>query len=71
MGRTNMRDAKAIPELSTVVLRRRVESKGDVLPEGRRGTVVHAWGDGQHYAVEFTEPRSQVVDVERGDITLA
>lgn len=68
----------SIPELSVVVLRHRVESEGEVLAEGRRGTVVHAWDDGKHYLVEFPDedatddwPTSHVVDVERGDIQLA
>jgi hypothetical protein len=59
-----MRSDQAIPELSTVVLRHAVEG----LPEGRRGTVVHAWRDGKHYAVEFTGTVSRVIDLERDDI---
>jgi hypothetical protein len=59
-----------IPEHSVVALRRDFESEGHVLPAGQLGTVVHAWGDGKHYAVEFDKPTSQVVDVERDDIRL-
>jgi hypothetical protein len=58
-----------IPEHSVVALRHDVESEGHVLREGQQGTVVHAWADGKHYAVEFDKP-SQVVDVEREDIRL-
>jgi hypothetical protein len=60
-----------IPELSMVVLRHRVESdEGPVLPEGRSGTVVHAYRDGEHYEVEFEDPACAVT-VTRGDIRLA
>jgi Domain of unknown function (DUF4926) len=60
---------RTIRELSTVVLRRSVESEGHVQPEGSQGTVVYAWDDGKHYLVEFgdeDEP-THVIDVERED----
>lgn len=59
-----------IREHSVVALRRDFESEGQVLPEGQQGTVVHAWGDGKHYAVEFDKPTSRVIDVEEDDIRL-
>lgn len=61
----------AFPELSTVELQHSIERQGEVLPEGRRGIVLHAWDDGRHYLVEFHEPKTQVVDVERDDLRLA
>lgn len=60
-----------IPELSTVELRRSIEAAGEVLPAGWRGTILQTWDDGHHYLVEFTSPKSIVVDVERDDIRLA
>jgi hypothetical protein len=45
-----------------------VERKGRVLPEGGRGTVVHAYRDGEHYVVEFSEPFPCAVTVGRDDI---
>ena len=65
-----MHTARPIPELSTVMLRHAVESKGEVVPEGHLGTVVHAWSDGRHYLVEFTDIPC-VVDVDEDDIRLA
>jgi hypothetical protein len=58
-----------IPELSTVMLRHAVESKGKVVPEGHRGTVVHVWGDGRHYSVEFADIPC-VLDLHEDDILL-
>jgi Domain of unknown function (DUF4926) len=63
---------QVIPDLCTVVLRHSVESKGRVLAKGQHGTVLHAWSDGEHYLVEFTEgPTAYVADVGRDDIYLA
>src|SRR6267142_3404084 len=42
-----------IPELSVVRLTHSFEHDARKLPEGTVGTVVHAWHDGEHYAVEF------------------
>jgi hypothetical protein len=61
------RPIEAIPELRMVVLTHAVESDGTILPEGRSGTVVHAYRDGKHYEVEFEHPACAVT-VERGDI---
>jgi hypothetical protein len=69
--RAAMSAYQIIPELSTVELRHSIEAAGEVLPAGWRGTVLHAWDDGQHYLIEFTSPKSIVVDVERDDIRLA
>jgi hypothetical protein len=60
--------SRAISELSVVMLTHTVEHKARELPEGATGTVVHAWSDGEHYAVEFTEPFQCVVSVARRDI---
>jgi len=57
-----------IPELSVVALRRSVECKGGVVPEGGRGTVVHVYRDGGHYEVEFSEPFRCTVTVAADDI---
>jgi hypothetical protein len=57
-----------IPELSVVTLSHSLEHKARELPEGAVGTVVHAWGDGEHYVVEFTEPFPCVVSLARADI---
>ena len=57
-----------IPELSVVTLTHPFEYKARKLPEGTVGTVVHAWSDGEHYAVEFSEPFPCVVSLARGDI---
>jgi hypothetical protein len=63
-----MSDYRKIEELSMVVLRHPVTSdEGDRLPEGRRGTVVHAYRDGRHYEVEFVDPACAVT-VDRTDI---
>lgn len=45
-----------------------VECKGRVLPEHNKGTVVHAYRDGQHYEVEFSGPFPCTVTVRRDDI---
>jgi hypothetical protein len=60
----------SIPELSVVTLTRPLEHEARELPKGARGTVVHAWGDGEHYAVEFTRPFPCVVSLSRADIQL-
>jgi hypothetical protein len=57
-----------ISELSVVTLTHSLEHKARELPEGSVGTVVHAWSDGEHYAVEFTKPFRCVVSLARGDI---
>lgn len=57
-----------IPELSIVALRHPLEHDGRMLPKGGKGTVVHAYHDGEHYEVEFSEPFSCVVTVRRDDI---
>ena len=57
-----------IPELSVVMLTHSFEHKAGALPEGTIGTVVHAWSDGEHYAVEFTKPFPCVVSLARADI---
>ena len=59
---------KPIPELSVVKLTHSLEHRTRLLPEGTIGTVVHAWSDGEHYAVEFTKPFPCVVSVARTDI---
>ena len=58
----------SIPELGVVDLKRSLEHEGRVLPKGNRGTVVHAYGDGAHFEVEFTEPLACTVTVMRNDI---
>jgi type III restriction enzyme len=57
-----------ILELSVVVLKRPVESKGGILPEGGKGTVVHVYRDGEHYEVEFAEPFPCTLTLRRADI---
>jgi hypothetical protein len=57
-----------IAELSIVVLTRSRACSSGVIPEGSRGTVVHAYGDGMGYEVEFDEPTHCVVTVERDGI---
>jgi hypothetical protein len=60
--------SSSIPELSVVTLTHRYEHEDRELPEGTLGTVVHAWSDGEHYAVEFTKPFPCVVSLARDDI---
>jgi hypothetical protein len=60
--------SRSIRELSIVALRRPVECKGELLPDGSKGTVVHAYSDGEHYEVEFSEPFRCTVTVAAGDI---
>jgi hypothetical protein len=57
-----------IPELSVVTLTHVLEHNAGKFPEGTTGTIVHAWGDGEHYAVEFSEPFPCVVSLTRADI---
>jgi Domain of unknown function (DUF4926) len=52
-----------IPELSVVKLTHPLEHRAKLLPEGAVGTIVHAWSDSEHYAVEFTEPFPCIVSV--------
>ena len=59
---------KPIPELSVVKLTHSLEHRARLLPEGTVGTVVHAWSDGEHYAVEFAKPFACVVSLARADI---
>jgi len=63
-----MNDTLKIPELSVVALRRPVEGKAGVLPEGGKGTIVHVYRDGEHYEVEFVEPFACTVTLRRADI---
>lgn len=60
--------SRPFPELSVVALSHPVECKGAVLPEGGKGTVVHAYRDGEHYEVEFAEPFPCTVTLRRGDL---
>lgn len=62
------RESSSIPELSIVALRHPLEHEGRLLPEGGKGTVVHAYRDGEHYEVEFSEPFPCAVTVARDDI---
>ena len=55
--------AAPIPELSVVRLTHSFEHEARKLPEGIIGSVVHAWSDGEHYAVEFTRPFPCVVSL--------
>jgi Domain of unknown function (DUF4926) len=57
-----------IPELSIVKLTHSLEHRARLLPEGTVGTVVHAWSDGEHYAVEFAKPFPCVLSLARADI---
>jgi hypothetical protein len=59
---------RSIPELCVVALRHPVECKGGVLPQGRKGTVVHVYRDGEHYEVEFAEPFPCTITLRRDDI---
>jgi hypothetical protein len=63
-------ESRCIPELSVVALRHPIKSKDRVLSEGDKGTVVHAYQDGEHYEVEFSEPFPCVVTVRYEDIQL-
>ena len=63
-----MNDTLKIPELSVVALKHPVECNGGVLPEGRKGTIVHVYRDGEHYEVEFAEPLPCTVTLRRDDI---
>ena len=63
-----MDDTLKIPELSVVALRHPVECKGDILPQGGKGTVVHVYRDDEHYEVEFAEPFPRTVTLRRDDI---
>jgi hypothetical protein len=60
--------ASPIAELGVVALSHALERAGALLPAGAKGTVVHAWSDGEHYAVEFAAPFRCVVTVSRSDI---
>lgn len=57
-----------IHELSVVALAHPIQHEAKELPEGTKGTIVHAWSDGEHYAVEFATPFRCVVSVARSDI---
>jgi type III restriction enzyme len=59
---------RSFTELNVVALRHSIECKGAVLPEGGKGTVVHAYRDGEHYEVEFAEPFPCTVTLGRDDI---
>lgn len=54
--------------LSVVALVRPVAHGTGELPQGAVGTIVHAWGDGDHYAVAFAEPFPCVINLARSDI---
>lgn len=56
---------------STVSLKHSIVKGGRRSPEGATGSVVHAYGDGEHYEVEFSQPFHCVVTVGREDIGLA
>lgn len=66
--KTRRRSSRSIPELSVVALKRAVECKGGMVPKGGKGTVVHAYRDGEHYEVEFSEPIPCTVTVSAGDL---
>jgi hypothetical protein len=63
--------SRSIRELSVVALRRPVECKGGLLPQGGKGTVVHVYSDGEHYEVEFSEPFRCTITVAADDIRRA
>jgi hypothetical protein len=56
--------ARSVAELSVVTLGRPVHSNEGVIPAGASDTVVHAYGDGQAYIIEFYEPFHAVATVE-------
>ncbi|HVH78070.1 MAG TPA: hypothetical protein VM782_01660 [Stellaceae bacterium] len=58
----------SIPELSVFALRHARECGGKMLPEGAKGTIVHAYRDGAGYEVEFDEPFHCVLTVGSSDI---
>jgi hypothetical protein len=60
--------SRSVRELSVVALRHPVECKGGVLPKGGKGTVVHVYGDGEHYEVEFAEPFPCTITLRHDDI---
>ena len=62
------KSARPIAELSVVTLSHSLERSGALLPKGAKGTVVHAWSDGEHYAVEFASPFRCVITLSRSDI---
>ena len=55
-------------ELSVVALTHPVETGGQWLPGGAKGTVVAAYADGTGYEVEFEEPFHAVVTLAAGDL---
>ena len=59
---------RPILELSVVATTHPLEHRARELPAGSRGTVVHAWSDGEHYAVEFARPFPCVLSLARDDI---
>jgi hypothetical protein len=57
-------NARAVAELTIVRLGKPVETSQGMVPAGSSGTVVHAYGDGQAYIIEFYEPFHAVATVE-------
>ena len=66
--KTRRRSSRSIRKLSVVSLKRPVECKGGVMPEGGKGTVVHVYRDGEHYEIEFSQPFPCTVTVSAEDI---
>ncbi len=57
-------EARPVMELSIIKLRSPLETNEGTVPVGSSGTVVHVYGDGQAYIIEFYEPFHTVATVE-------
>lgn len=55
-------------ELSVVALTHSVETGGQWMPSGAKGTIVAAYADGVGYEVEFEEPFHAVLTLAAGDL---
>ena len=58
------------PELSVVSLIHALTAETIELPAGARGTVVHVYGNGLAYEIEFFDPEHALVTVEASSLKL-
>ena len=55
-------------ELDVVSTQSTLSIAGHIYPSGSTGTIVHVYGDGRAFEVEFAEPAPAVATLEIGDV---
>ncbi len=58
---------RTVREYDVVKLNHDVEAHGVTFVKGTEGVIVHVYGDGDIFAVEFDDPVADVVTLKRSD----